>query len=613
MAEPITNVLGTVAIKHCGEYDATMHYEKLNVVTYNGSSYCAKDSTVGNLPTNTTYWDLMAEKGEKGDTGDDGYTPVKGTDYYTASDIAELENTLSIDVTDEVTEQIGDLVSATPLTASSTAGMTDTSRIYVNTTDGHWYWYNGNAWIDGGVYQGTSLSTEDEERFENMETEILIVEANFINDGYIKVNGNYQAQNGLKCTDYIELKNYNKIHLKVLDYSQGCAVAYYDSNKNFISEDSIVGTGSIYFDTITIPNGASFVRLSNYTVNNSTPFAFIYNDNSLIFNFDYMQNDLDVYDEIKAEVLTINANFMHNNEYIAGGGYVGTASNCKRTDYINVKGFEKISFKLSLAPTQRIVAFYDKNKKFLTNNSVSGTGAAKEDTINVPNDAYYVIFSNYYTNNANPYAKLYKENSLASKIKSGNSILTGKKIGFLGDSITNGYLATTPFRTIITNNTGSTQYNYGINSSTLSDYNGGSNPVVDRYSSMDDSLDYVCVLIGTNDTAPMGTEDSTDTETFYGALNTLIVGLINKYVGKKIMFMTLLPRKNNRLTEKCQAIKNRCEYYSIPCYDLHSNSNMDPNIDAINNSLFANADGLHPNDNGHQMLANKIQKALESI
>lgn len=168
MAEPITNVLGTVAIKHCGEYDATMHYEKLNVVTYNGSSYCAKDSTIGNLPTNTTYWDLMAEKGDQGDTGQDGYTPVKGTDYYTQADKEDLETNLATDVTNEVSEQLSDLTSATPLAASSTSDMTDTTRVYVNTTDGHWYWYNGTAWTDGGIYQSTSDHADVEVLKEDM-------------------------------------------------------------------------------------------------------------------------------------------------------------------------------------------------------------------------------------------------------------------------------------------------------------------------------------------------------------------------------------------------------------------------------------------------------------
>lgn len=157
MAEPITNVLGIVGMENKGAYDANAYYEKLNVVSYQGSSYCALNSVHNVLPTDTTKWQLIAEKGDKGDTGEEGYTPIKGTDYYTAADKAELETTLSSDVTTEVTSQLGSLTSATPLVASSTAGMTDTTRVYVNTSDGHWYWYDGDSWEDGGIYQATGI------------------------------------------------------------------------------------------------------------------------------------------------------------------------------------------------------------------------------------------------------------------------------------------------------------------------------------------------------------------------------------------------------------------------------------------------------------------------
>ena len=157
MAEPVVNVLGPVALKHRGAYDGGSVYEKLDVVTYQGSSYCAKTTTAGNAPTNTDYWNLIAEKG---DTGETGPAPVKGVDYYTADDIAELEATLSDDVTSEVTEQLSDLTSATPLVAATAGDMTDTSRIYVLATDGHWYWYDGDSWEDGGVYQA-DINTDE--------------------------------------------------------------------------------------------------------------------------------------------------------------------------------------------------------------------------------------------------------------------------------------------------------------------------------------------------------------------------------------------------------------------------------------------------------------------
>jgi len=89
MTKVSTN-LGKVATTPKGEYSGSTKYLKLDVVLYNGSSYvCLKEST-GNLPTDTEYWQLMASKGDTGASGQDGYTPVKGVDYFTAEDIASL-------------------------------------------------------------------------------------------------------------------------------------------------------------------------------------------------------------------------------------------------------------------------------------------------------------------------------------------------------------------------------------------------------------------------------------------------------------------------------------------------------------------------------------------
>ena len=49
------------------------------------------------------------------------------------------------------------LASGSPLVANSIAEMTDKTRVYVNTTDGHWYYYNGGSWADGGVYQAVEV------------------------------------------------------------------------------------------------------------------------------------------------------------------------------------------------------------------------------------------------------------------------------------------------------------------------------------------------------------------------------------------------------------------------------------------------------------------------
>lgn len=84
-------------IKNMGEYDSQTNYEKLNVVTYQGSSYCALKDTTGNLPTNSEYWQLYAEKGEKGDKGDIG-----------------LSNTLSIGTVEKGQEASASITGTSP-------------------------------------------------------------------------------------------------------------------------------------------------------------------------------------------------------------------------------------------------------------------------------------------------------------------------------------------------------------------------------------------------------------------------------------------------------------------------------------------------------------------
>lgn len=49
-----------------GAYSPTAGYTVLNAVSYQGSSYICKVATVGNPPTNATYWDTMASAGDDG-------------------------------------------------------------------------------------------------------------------------------------------------------------------------------------------------------------------------------------------------------------------------------------------------------------------------------------------------------------------------------------------------------------------------------------------------------------------------------------------------------------------------------------------------------------------
>ena len=52
---------GKVLMIPKGDYNAAETYTMLDVVSYQGKSYVAKQTTTGNAPTNTTYWQLMVD------------------------------------------------------------------------------------------------------------------------------------------------------------------------------------------------------------------------------------------------------------------------------------------------------------------------------------------------------------------------------------------------------------------------------------------------------------------------------------------------------------------------------------------------------------------------
>lgn len=86
------------------------------------------------------------------------------SDYYTKSqtDANIATEAAARQSADTILQtQINSLASGSPLVASSTGGMTDTSRVYVNTTDGKWYYYNGSTWVAGGTYQAVGLGIGD--------------------------------------------------------------------------------------------------------------------------------------------------------------------------------------------------------------------------------------------------------------------------------------------------------------------------------------------------------------------------------------------------------------------------------------------------------------------
>ena len=62
-------------------------------------------------------------------------------------------------------KEVQAVTSGSPLVASNVSEMTDTSHVYVNTSDGYWYYYNGTEWTQGDVYQSTRIGENEQVTF----------------------------------------------------------------------------------------------------------------------------------------------------------------------------------------------------------------------------------------------------------------------------------------------------------------------------------------------------------------------------------------------------------------------------------------------------------------
>ena len=217
--------------------------------------------------------------------------------------------------------------------------------------------------------------------------------------------------------------------------------------------------------------------------------------------------------------------------------------------------------------------------------------------------------------------------------------LKGMKINFLGDSITEGVGTSCPecrYVDLIAAECGCECRNYGISGTRIArQYHPTvNNPRFDldfpsRVDEMDPDADIIVVFGGTNDfghgDAPIGTMADRTKDTFYGGLHELYTKLIEKYPEAKIVILTPLHRCNEdnprgdglkpqdvgTLKFYTNIIREVAEWYSLPVLDLFASSGMQPRVPIIQEKYVP--DGLHPNDAGNRVLADKLIGFLRNL
>ena len=178
-----------------------------------------------------------------------------------------------------------------PLVASTVAGMTDHDKIYVYVgsetgyTSGNWYYWDGSAWVSGGIYNSEGFVLDDTltsatlpaqakavgDKVSQLSEEIdsiitTSVSQNMLNpevytQGYMSsINGNITSNADWRTTDYMELKDDETPIYFSFAYAAFRYIFYTEQTQTAHVGD--YGSITTQKATVTPPTGARYLRVS---------------------------------------------------------------------------------------------------------------------------------------------------------------------------------------------------------------------------------------------------------------------------------------------------------------------------------------------------------------
>ena len=202
--------------------------------------------------------------------------------------------------------------------------------------------------------------------------------------------------------------------------------------------------------------------------------------------------------------------------------------------------------------------------------------------------------------------------------------LLGVKWVVVGDSLTEKNIrATKNYHDYVSEDTGVSVVNMGVSGTGYMRRQDTNMAFYQRILNIPTDTDIVTIFGSGNDLSlPLGAPSDTGTDTICGCMHQTIQNLFSVLPGVRVGIVLPCPwgsvppgNKGNKMQLYCEALKEIAGEYSIPVLDLYYGSNLRPWDPTFRDLYYKHDDGssVHPDEDGHKILANKFKMFIQSL
>ena len=202
--------------------------------------------------------------------------------------------------------------------------------------------------------------------------------------------------------------------------------------------------------------------------------------------------------------------------------------------------------------------------------------------------------------------------------------LKGKKWVVVGDSLTEVNSRTTKnYHKYIADEIGVEVINMGVSGTGYKRNEEYGSAFYQRINKIPTDGDIITIFGSGNDlTHTLGTPTDSTTDTLCGCMNETIKKIFEIKTGVKLGIIAPCPwgpypthQENNKMKLYSKAMKEVCERWGVPFLDLYHSSNMRPWDENFRKAYYKRDDGnsVHPDEDGHKLLATRILSFIESL